>query len=129
VPGGFLCTEVDRDRTYKVRDRVEQMAGDFGDRSVGLQSDAMDSAVAVLGDGVMGVQVEGNDKCAGLVRSGQWEGLPAPCAEAQGSVLELRLGWCEGYGQFAEDLGVGVQRVAGSVPFVVRDRGPCRGHD
>ncbi len=124
-----MWCEVDRDRTDKVLDRVEQMASDFGDRSVGLQGDAMDPAVAVLGDGVMGVQVESDDECAGPVGGGQGEGLPPPCAQAEGSVLELRLGRSEGCGQLAEDLGVGVQRVAGGVPFVVGERGPGRGHD
>ena len=129
VPGSFLWLEVDHDRPYQVRDRVEQMASDFGDRSVGPQSDAMDSAVAVLGDGVMSVQIERDDECAGPVGGGQWEGLPTPGAEAKGSVLELRLGLSEGCGQLAKDLGVGVQRVTGGVPFVVGKCRPYRGHD
>ena len=47
---------------------------------------------------------------------------------AKSGMLELRLGRRQLHGELAEDLSVGMERVAGSGPVLVRKCGPRRGH-
>src|SRR3712207_7735496 len=49
-------------------------------------------------------------RSTGSVGCGQRLGLPAPDRQAQGRVLQLRLGRRQGGRELPEDLGVGVQR-------------------
>ena len=62
--------------------RLQQVARHVGNRPVRGERDALRSTVAVLGDRVMGVQVERDDQCAGAVGRGQRQGLPSASAEA-----------------------------------------------
>ena len=82
----------------------------------------------MLRHGLVGSQVQGGDDRPGAVGGGQGQRLPAPRGEAQGGVLELRLGRGEGHRELAEHLGVGVQRVAGLSPRLVIESRPRGGH-
>ena len=115
-------------RPAEVADGSQQVARHVGDRPVRAEWDALRSTVGVLGDRVMGVQVERNDQRAGAVGSRQRQGLPPACAEAQRGVLELRLFRGEGDRELAEDLRVRVQRVAGCTPRLVGKRRPRVSH-
>src|SRR5689334_22346367 len=87
----------------------------------------MRATVGVLGDRVVGVQVERDDQRAGAVGRRQRQGLPPASAEAQSGVLELRLWRGERHREFAEDLSVRVQRVSGGTPRFVGERRPTHG--
>ena len=110
---------VDLHRADEVADGSQQLARHVGDRPVGGERDARRSTVGVLGDRVVGVQVERDDQRAGAVGRRQRQGLPPAPAEAQSGVLELRLGRGERHRELAEHLGVRVQRVAGGAPRFV----------
>ena len=112
----------------KVADRGQDIAGHLGDGSVGDERDAVGASVAVFDDGVVGVEVEGNDERAGAVGGGERRGFPAAGGEAKGGVLELRFGWRQRDGELPEDLGVGVQGVAGVPPCFVRQCWPGGRH-
>ena len=84
--------------------------------AVGRQRDAPPAAVAVLGDRLVGVQVQRHHERARAVGRRQREGLPPARGEPQRRVLELRLGRRDRRRELAQDLGVRVQRVAGRAP-------------
>ena len=86
----------------------------------------MRSTVAVLGHGVMVVEIERHDEGAGVVGRGERLCFPAAGGESQRGVLKLRLGWGERHCKLAEDLSVRVQCVAGGAPRFVRQRRPGR---
>ena len=108
-------------------DGGEQLARDVRDRSVRGQRHARGAPVAVLGERLVSVQVEAGDERARAVGRRQRPRLPAARRQAQGGVLKLRLGRRERHRQLAEDLRMGVQRVAGVAPGGELERGPL-GH-
>ena len=127
-PRRLLRRGIDFDGAPERADRRHHLARDVADGAVRCQCDASRAAVAVLGDRLMGVQVQRDDQRARAVRRREREGLPATRAEAQRGVLKLRLGRGERRRQLAEDLRVRVERVAGRAPRFVRDRRPFGGH-
>jgi len=90
------------------------------------EGDAVSSAVAVLDQHVVLVQVEDDDERPGTVRRRERMGLPAPGGQSQRRVLQLRLGWRQGDGELAQHLGVGVQGVERGPPRLVGERRPLR---
>ena len=83
----------------------------------------------MLGDRLVGVQVERHHERARAIGGRQRQRLPASRGQAQRRVLQLRLGRGERDRQLAEHLGVGVQGVAGLPPLGVGECGPGRGHE
>ena len=118
----LICTGPTRSPTA-----AQQLARHLGDGPVGAQRDGVRATVAVLGDGVMVVEIERHDQRAGVIGCGERQRLPATRGEAQRSVLELRLGRREGDRELAQDLSVRVQRVAGrcSTPRTAKKATGC----
>src|SRR5207247_7714235 len=81
---------------------------------------------AVLQDGLVRAEIERDGQRARAVGSRQRERLPSAGGQRQGGVLQLRLGRRQDDGQLAEDLGVGVQRVARRAPVFVGERRPAQ---
>src|SRR5207248_10120025 len=89
---------------------------------------ALCSAVAVLDHHLVGMKVEGGYERARAVRRRERIRLPTARGHAQGSVLELWRGRGQCNSELAEQLRVGVQRVAGGAPVSVRDGRPRGSH-
>ncbi len=123
LPRHLLWRRVDLHRAAEVAHGGEHVARHVGHRPVGGQRDPGLPPVAVLGDRLVALEVERDDDRAGAVGRRQRERLPPARAQPQGGVLELRLGRGERRGQLAEDLRVGVQRVA--VGSRTRSRAPA----
>src|SRR4029077_7200720 len=75
-----------------------------------------------------GSKVEPGDDRTGAIGGRQHRRLPSPRGQAKGSVLQLRLRKSELYRELSEDLGVGVERVAGRAPRLIGELGPLRSH-
>ena len=84
----------------------------------GVSATRSHAPVAVLGDRLVGVQVERDDERARAVGRRQRRRLPAARGQPQRRVLELRLGRRQRRRQLAEHLRVRVQRVARRAPCV-----------
>ena len=69
----------------------------------------MRATIAVLGHGVMRVQVQRNDQRAGAIGGRERQCLPAAPDQAQRGVLELRFGRRQRRSELAEHLRVGVR--------------------
>ena len=127
-PRSLLRCRVDPHRADEVAHGGQQLACHVGDGAIGGQRDAVRSTVGVLGDGVVAVEVQRDDQCAGAVGRRQRQGLPPAPAQAQRGVLQLRLRRGQHRRELAEDLRVGVHGVAGRAPRLVGKRQPSRRH-
>ncbi len=116
---GSMCTGPD-----EVVDRGEQLAGHLCNGPVRREGDPAGAPVAVLGDRIVTLQIEGHDEGARSVGRRERQGLPSPGREPQRSVLQLGLGWSQRDRQLAEHLCVRVQRVAGGPPRLVAEARP-----
>jgi hypothetical protein len=83
----------------------------------------------VLGDRLVGMEIERDDERSGVIRSRERSRLPATRGEAKRRVLELGLGRRQQDGELAEDLRVGVEGVARRTPVLVANGRPVPGHD
>ena len=115
-------------RAGQCADHRQHLAGHVRDRPVRRERDVSGSSVAVLGDDLVGPQVQRDGQRTGAVWCWQRECLPAAYRQAHRGVLQLGFGRSERRGQLAQNLGVGVQGVAGGTPGVVGERRPFRGH-
>jgi hypothetical protein len=57
-PRGFLWRGVDAHRSAEFADRRQDLTGDLADRSIRHERDPVRATVAVLDDGVVGVEIE-----------------------------------------------------------------------
>ena len=126
-PRGLLWFGIERYGADEVSDRCQHLPRHCADRPVRRQCDVVRSTVAVLSHGMMVMQIQRDDQGAGTIWGGQRKGLPAAPAQAQRSVLKLRLGRRQRCGELAEHLSVCVKGVACCGPCLVREREPsCR---
>ena len=107
---------------------VELITSHFAHGPVGGERDLASPAGAVLDHGFVRTEVERDRHGARAVRRRHWCGLPAAGGQAQRRMLELRLGRGKSHRELAEQLGVGVERVARCAPLVVREGVPSSGH-
>jgi two-component system response regulator MprA len=120
---------VDLDAAGELADRVQELARDSSDRSIGSQGDPPRAAVAVLHERLVGSQIEPRHERARAVWRGQRKRLPAACAQTQRCVLQLGLRGRDRHRQLAQNLRVRVQRVARRAPAIVGgQRRPAAGH-
>ena len=90
-PRSLLRCRVDPHLADEVDHGGQQLSCHVGDGAIGGQRDAVRSTVGVVGHGVVAVQVQRDDQCAGAVWRRQWQGLPPAPAQAQRGVLQLWL--------------------------------------
>lgn|GEM_PF-70995 len=127
TPGHLLRERVDPHRACDATDRAQDIAGDLSHLAVRGQLDAVVGAVAVLDENHVLSEVQRDHERSRTVGGAQRGGLPTTGRQAQGRVLEFGFGRCQRDGQLAEQLGVGVKRVARRPPLVERKRRPhCR---
>ena len=129
VPRHLLRRGVDRHLATGGAHRRQHLPRHLADRPVGGEGDALDPAGAVLHDRLVKMQIEGGDQRPAAIRGRQRGGLPAARGQPQRRMLKLRLGRGQLGRQLAEHLGMGVERVAGRSPVLVRAPRPDRGHD
>ena len=119
APGHLLRRRVDlhgtRDRTHG----REHLARHIGDRPVGNERHSPARYTAVFDHGLVRAKVKRHHERAIPVGCREWERLPPPRGQAQRGVLQLRLWGGQCHGQLAEQLGVGVQRVACLAPALI----------
>ncbi len=128
LPGRLLWRGVDRDGPDELTDCFKQVASDLTDRAVRGEGHLLAPAVAVLDDGLVRVEIEGDGERTGPVGSREWEGLPAALSQAKRCMLQMRLRGCELCRKLPEDLGVCMERVTRGAPCVVGQIRPDFGH-
>ena len=87
LPGDLLGRRVDLYRAGQPADGGQHLNGHGPDGPVGGERDALDLAVAVLDDRLVGPQVQGDAERPRTVWGRQRSGLQAPCRQAQRRVL------------------------------------------
>jgi hypothetical protein len=115
-------------RRPKAAHGVQHRTRYLPDRAVGGERDAVGAPVRVLDQGLVGPQIEHDDKRSGAVGRRQQTRFPPSRREPQRRVLKLRLRRSQRHRELAEDLGVRVQRVAGRAPPLIRHGRPLAGH-
>ncbi len=128
-PWHLLWLRVYLDLAGQAAHGLQDLAGHLGHWSVRHQRNADLASIGVLHERLVGAEVQPGDDRAGTVRRREDVGLPPAGREPERSMLQLRLGRCQLDGQLAQDLGVGVERVAGVGPGLVGERGPGGRHD
>jgi hypothetical protein len=123
-----LRPRVDAYWADEVADSTQYVPGYVADCPVWRERDAAHPPVAVFSNHLVAVEVQGDDQRTRSVRCWQWQGLPPAGAEPQRGVLELGLGRGQGDRQLSEQLGMGVQGVAGGTPRSVCECWPFGGH-
>ena len=119
-PGDLLGLRVDLDlagqagRPPPGRSRVTSATG-----PIRCKRDPRLPPIGVLDERLMCPEVEAGDDRARAIRCRQGVRLPAAWGEPEGGVLKLRLGRSQLDRELPEDLGVGVERVAGLAPGLV----------
>ena len=123
-PGHLLRRRIDPHRGDHATDGAQDVPGDLPHRPVRPERDALRPPVAVLHHVVMPVQIEGHHECTGPVRRRERQRSPSPERSVEGRRAGVGFGRGQRNSQFAQELGVRVQGVAGRSPGVVGQRLP-----
>lgn len=124
VPLHLLRSGIDLHGAAQRSDGAQHLARHASHRTIGSQRDALPAAVAVLDDRLVSPEIEGGNERPRAVGGRQWGRLPSARGQTQRRVLKLGLGRSEHHRQLAQELRVGVQRVAGGAPLLIEKPRP-----
>ena len=98
MPRDLLWPHIDVDLAGQLGDAAQQFPRDLAHCPVRSQRDPYGPSVAVLGDRLVAVQIQGNNQRSRLVWSWQRRCLPSAGGQPQRGMLQLWLGRGQGDG-------------------------------